>query len=146
MMTCRPTSAFAPTFASFPEMQRLMGAFVSPQPVRAAAFHPPVNVWEDEHALHIESELPGYTLENLNITTLGDELTIAGSRQVTTPGNSAYLRRERGAGTNQFTRTLKIGIPFDSEKVQASLKQGVLTITLPKVAAAKPRKIEVKTA
>jgi HSP20 family protein len=150
MMTSRPTATFAPTFApafsSFPEMERLMGAFVSPQPARAAAFHPPVNVWEDEHALHVESELPGYTLENLNITTLGDELTIAGSRQVSTPENNAYLRRERSAGATEFSRTLKIGIPFDAEKVQASLKQGVLTITLPKVAAAKPRKIEVKTA
>lgn len=146
MITCRPTSAFAPAFASFPEMERLMESFVGTQPTRAGAFYPPVNVWEDEHALHVESELPGYTLANLDISTLGDELTIAGSRTASTPENSAYLRRERMAGATEFRRTLKIGIPFDAEKVQASLKQGVLTVTLPKAVAVKPRKIEVRQA
>jgi HSP20 family protein len=149
MITSRANSAFGPAFAAFPEMERLMGAFVAPPvpPAReAGAFHPPVNVWEDEQSLYIESELPGYTLEHLDISTLGDELTIAGARQEATHENSVYLRRERGAGTTEFKRTLKIGIPFDAEKVQASLKNGVLTIVLPKAPAAKARKIEVKTA
>ncbi len=144
MMTCRPNASFGATFATFPEVERLMGAFAAParQPQE---FHPPVNVWEDAAALHIESELPGYTLANLDITTLGDELTIAGSREEATPGHSAYLRRERG-GAAQFKRTLRIGIPFDAEKVSASLKNGVLTVTLPKVEPVKARKIEVRPA
>ncbi len=144
MLTCRPSAAFVPAFASFPEVERLMNAFVAPV-ARPGAFHPPVNAWEDDAAVHVESELPGYTLADLDITTLGDELAIAGTRAEPAAESAVYLRRER-AEPVQFKRTLRIGIPFDADKVAASLRNGVLSITLPKAAAAKARKIEVRGA
>jgi HSP20 family protein len=135
-------------FAAAPEVERLMSSFfASPQggaPASGRAV-PALNVWENEHALHVEAELPGYSLENLEITTLGNELTIAGSRTEATPENATFHRRERTTGgTSQFKRTLRIGVPIDAEKIAAKLEQGVLTVTLPKAEAAKPRKIEVK--
>jgi HSP20 family protein len=144
MLTCRPSAAFMPTFADFPELHRLMGAMVAP--AQPGSLFPPVNVWEDERALHVESELPGYTLENIDITMLGDELTIAGSRREPPVENAVHLRRERAAATAEFRRSLRIGIPIDADKIQATLRQGVLSIIVPKVEAAKPRKIEVKPA
>jgi HSP20 family protein len=143
-----------PEMPVFPEIERLMGTFLggpeaggfaSFTPRAVANAFPPVNVWEDENAVHIESELPGFTMENLDISAHGDELTIAGSREETLPENVTVLRSERASyGSTSFKRTLRIGVPFDSDKVEATLRHGVLSILLPKAEAAKPRKIQIK--
>ena len=133
-------------------MDRLVDAFfASPGALaqREAPF-PALNVWEDEQALHVEAELPGYTMGDLEIATLGNELTIAGSRgepPLTHPENVQFHRRERRAGgAAGFKRALRIGVPVNTDLVRATLAGGVLTVTLPKAEAAKPRKIEVKAA
>ncbi|HMN42535.1 MAG TPA: Hsp20/alpha crystallin family protein [Phycisphaerales bacterium] len=146
MLTCRVPGMFN-EFAAAPEVERLMSSFfASPTATGGAAqAFPPLNVWEDADSLHVEAELPGFSMENLEITTLSNELTIAGSRSEAAPENATFHRRERAAGgSSQFRRTLRIGVPIDADQVTARLEQGVLTVTLPKAAAAKPRKIEVK--
>jgi HSP20 family protein len=135
-------------FAAMPDVSRMMDSFFATTPGRTAGrLFPAVNVWEDEQALYIEAELPGYALEDLDISTLGNEVTIAGTRTETAPEEATFHRRERmTSGASQFKRTLRIGVPIEVEKVLAKLEQGVLTITLPKAEAAKPRRIQVKAA
>jgi len=141
LMTARPEVAF-------PSMETLMDTFLAGTATRpGATTFPAINVWEDEQALHVEAELPGYSMSDVDITTLGNELTIAGSRRGATPDNVHFRRRERDAGgAAGFKRTLRIGVPIDTEKVKATLVSGVLTVTLPKAEAAKPRKIEIRGA
>lgn len=104
--------------------------------------YPALNAWEDAQALHVEAELPGFRIEDLEITMKGNELTISGTRADAAIEGATLHRRERPSGS--FSRTLRIGTEVDAGAVSASLKHGVLTVTLPKAEAAKPRKIEVK--
>ncbi len=104
---------------------------------------PPINVWEDEQNVYVESEVPGLAMSELDISLTAGELSIRGRREPHAEQEGVtYHRRERTSG--EFQRTLRIGVPIDHEKVGASLTQGVLLVTLPKAEAAKPRKIEVK--
>ena len=104
---------------------------------------PAVNVWENTENLFVEAEVPGLKAEDLDITVVGDELTIKGQRPDELEGDPAFHRRERGVGS--FTRVVRLTSEVDADKVQASLNDGVLLLTLPKAEAAKPRKIQVKT-
>jgi HSP20 family protein len=103
---------------------------------------PSMNAWEDANNLYIEAELPGFRIEDLEITLTGSELTISGTRNVANPEGATFYRRERPSGS--FSRTVRIGTDVDGSKVNAALVNGVLTITLPKAEAVKPRKIDVK--
>ncbi len=110
---------------------------------RTAAEFPAVDIWEDENDLFLEAELPGMELDDLEIyVTQGNQLTIKGKR---TPPEveGTWHRRERGFG--EFTRVITLPVDVDADKVEATLKHGVLTVRLPKVAEARVRKIPVKT-
>jgi HSP20 family protein len=109
-----------------------------------ARLFPPVNVWQDEQALYVEAELPGFEMDNIDVTILENRLTISGKREIQWPEQASVLRQERRIG--EFSRTFNLPVEIDADKVQANFEHGVLTITLPKAAAAQPRKIEVKPA
>jgi HSP20 family protein len=102
---------------------------------------PAMNVWEDEGAFYIESELPGMSMNDVDVTVLDDQVTIKGTRTLTEPENGRILRRERRGGTFNRTWTLPTAVAADG--VSATLKDGVLLVTLPKAPQAKPRRIEV---
>lgn len=108
---------------------------------RARAF-PAVNVWEDGECLYAQAEVPGLSMNDLEILVVGNELTIKGNRKMPDESKVAFHRRERGVG--EFARVLTLPVEVNAEKVDASLKDGVLTITLPKSEAARPRKISIK--
>lgn len=110
---------------------------------RSVRAFPALNAWEDAQNLYLEAELPGFRIEDLDITLANNELTISGKREDLTPEGATFVRRERASGS--FLRTLRISTDVDAANVGASLINGVLTITLPKAEAAKPRKISVKT-
>jgi HSP20 family protein len=103
---------------------------------------PPMNVWEQENAFFIEAELPGYQMDDISVTVLGDEVTIKGERKAEEVDGATYLRRERRGGS--FTRTWTLPAEINADKVEASLRHGVLLVTLPKAEKALPRRIEVK--
>lgn len=106
---------------------------------------PALNVWHDEKAFHIEAELPGFTMENIDISLVGPELTLTASRRVdSSDEGAAFLRRERVSGS--FSRTIRLPVTVDAEKVSARLTNGVLAVSLPKAAEALPRRIAVTTA
>ncbi len=123
------------------EMNALFNAATSAAagPLPTAA----MNVWEDDTRYFIEAELPGFRMEDLEVSVLGDEVTIKGHRTFAEPADAAYLCRERRAGT--FTRSFTLPNPMQAEQVEASLTDGVLLITLPKTPAVQPRKIAVKS-
>lgn len=105
---------------------------------------PAVNLWEDESSIHAEAEVPGLRMDDLDLHVVGNELAIKGARREDELAGVAYHRQERGAG--QFGRVIRLPVEVDASKVQATLKDGVLTVTLPKAEAARPRRIEVRYA
>ena len=124
------------------DMNRLFSSLGRDWPMLAASY-PPMNVWQDGDNLYLEAELPGMDLSDLEIYVIGgDQLTIKGERKPVQVDRAVWLRRERGFG--KFSRVMTLPIPVDADNVQAKLAQGVLSITLPKSADAKPKKIAVK--
>jgi HSP20 family protein len=101
-----------------------------------------LNVWEDAQTFYVETEVPGIPMENIDVNLTASELTIKGSRTVEAAGDDVVThRRERASG--EFTRSIRLSTPIDAEKATASLKHGVLLITLPKAAEARARRIAV---
>jgi HSP20 family protein len=106
--------------------------------------YPAVNTWEDEKSFFVEAEVPGLKREEIEISVLGNELRISGGTEKEEEEKSAkFHRRERFVG--KFSRVLRFPCEIDNGKVEAKYEAGILTIALPKAAAALPRKIEVKS-
>ena len=128
------------------EMEKLLTDFFGPQgfgsPAGTARGFPPVNVWEDSENLFAEAELPGVKPEDVDVLVVGRELTIKGKRAAGDVPETAFHRRERGTG--DFSRVVPLPVEVDADRVQARMANGVLTITLPKAAAARPKKVQVK--
>lgn len=103
---------------------------------------PALNVWEDGDRLMAEAELPGLRLEDIEVLVVGNELTIKGRRPTPAEIKGSVHRQERGVG--EFARTITLPVEIDAEKVEATLKNGVLTVLLPKAEPAKARKIAVR--
>ena len=141
--------AFYPTRSIFRnEIDGLLASLFEPRrlgaaPLRArhSAVFPMINVTEADEGFKLEAELPGVSLEDLDVSVIGRELKISGERQATTRENYRVHRRE--ISTGKFTRTLTFPCDLEADAVKASFKNGVLTLELPKAATAKPRKIQV---
>jgi HSP20 family protein len=123
-------------------MNRLFASFNQQWPGLSSGY-PAINVCQDADNLYAEAELPGVDLSDLEIlVTGGDQLSIKGERKPVNGKEGVWLRRERPFG--RFARLLTLPVDVDADKVQARLANGVLTLTLPKSEAAKPKKISVK--
>jgi len=146
-MLTRTMNPFAALTELRREMDRLFeglaprfdGGFLWSQPT----VFPALNVWEDGDCVYAEAEIPGVNRDSLEVYAVGNELTIKGNRKTREGEELLYHRRERGTG--EFTRVVTLPVDINAEGVQAALKDGVLTITLPKADEAKPKKITVKT-
>lgn len=103
---------------------------------------PPVNLWEDDQSLYLEAEVPGFDVADLEIMVSGRMLTLKGERKASFAPRT-YQRQERGVG--RFARELELPYAIEDGGVQAQLSHGVLTVTLPKAAEARPRKIAVQS-
>lgn len=126
------------------EMNRLFDRWGNGMRPFGRSGYPLLNLWEDDNQLYVEAELPGMDLEDLEIYVTGDnQLSIKGQRKQPELQRGTWHRQERIH--EPFARLIELPSPVDSEKVSAELKHGVLTVTLPKREAARPRRIEVKT-
>ncbi|MBL1217968.1 MAG: Hsp20/alpha crystallin family protein [Planctomycetes bacterium] len=134
-------AAFGPFGRLIGDLDRELDAMRS-QTRYAAPASPLINLWEDDRAFHLEAEVPGLTMESLEITVEGDELTISGKRELPCTADTVCHRRERIEGA--FKRSIRLATQVKTDEVEASLKNGVLAITLPKSEQALPRRIEVK--
>ena len=127
------------------EMNRLFERFFgSDLPGSAAGVFPPVNVYQDGDDIIVTAELPGIESSEIKIDVEEDGLQIQGERKIEKEGeNLCYHRREREGGS--FSRKLSFKTKIDKDKTTASLKNGILKITLPKSKESRPKKIDVKT-
>jgi len=140
-------------------IEDVFGARVQSAPqVGGGRGNPPLDVWEENDDFFVTLEVPGATQGEVQITALGRELTLAGDRGVLEQpadpeGENAgsegeatepvYYHHERSTGP--FHRVIRFPFDIDVEHVEGSLIAGVLTVRVPKVASAKPRKIEIGT-
>jgi len=104
---------------------------------------PPVNVSCDSQKVVVTAEIPGVKPEDLDLSVQGEVLTLSGSRgPEKLEGDERFRRHERGHGA--FLRTVALPFAVDGDKVEASCVNGVLSVSLPRSEASRPRKIEIK--
>lgn len=113
-------------------------------PAERPAMAPPVNIVEDDAGITLSADLPGATREALSIRVDGDTLTIEAPIQLGEAANLEPLYVERRAG--RYLRSFTLSRELDSTRIDAALKDGVLTLRLPKLEQARPRRIEVRAA
>jgi HSP20 family protein len=122
------------------ELDRLFGD-LERAPSFAQSFAPQVSFEDTGEALRLRAELPGLTEKDIDINVTSNVLTVKAARKTETPEGYTAHRRERQSFS--FAQSYELPTRVDPEKVQASLKQGVLTLTLPKVAEVQPKKVTV---
>ena len=109
----------------------------------AAGVFPLMNVTEDKDNYYVRAELPGIKAGDLDISVTGDALSISGERKLHGEDKKAqYHRRERESG--KFSRIISLPAQMDTNKVEARCTDGILTVTMPKSEAAKPKQIVIK--
>jgi len=146
MLLNRMMNDFAPLMQLQGQVNRLFDGFFEELPAARpyAAGYPALNTWEDGDHAYVEAELPGLSMDDLDVSVCGREVTIKGERKLAEPQGASWHRRERSWG--QFTRTVTLPWDIDAEKVEAKLRDGVLTVRLPKAESAKPRKVKLLNA
>lgn len=124
---------FSQFFADWEQSGTSLGAYV-----------PAMDLLEQDDQLIVKAELPGMTAEDIDISVQGNVLTLRGEKKEERNEEGKrfhYVERRSG----MFHRTLSLPTEVDAENINASYRDGVLTIKLPKSEAAKPRRIAVKT-
>ena len=105
---------------------------------------PAIDVAEDEDSIHVRAEVPGCDAEDIDISVYGNTLTISGEKKIKEEKKEkGYYHIESSYGT--FRREITLPTDVDNEKVDATCKEGILTITMPKAAKAKTVKVKVKS-
>ena len=132
-------------FGAFYDFPRLINSLLvemdSPSSMlRAKINFPPLNISETEEAVFIKALIPGAAIADVELTLSDSILAIKGEIQIK---QGKYHRQERPTGP--FSRVVNINVPVDRDNVKAVMKDGVLTITLPKIQASKPRTVHIQT-
>ena len=97
-----------------------------------------VDIYEEDEAFVLRTAVPGLSAEDLNVQILGDVVRIEGEYRTS---EGEHLLRELPEG--KFIRTLCLPSEVDADGVEASIENGILALTLPKIEAARPKKIKV---
>ncbi len=103
---------------------------------------PAFDVRETEDAYLIEADLPGFDEDDVDVSVSGNRLTVSGKRENKSESKrESYYYSERSYGS--FSRSFVLPDGTDSERIEADMKNGVLTLQVPKAAATQPRKIQL---
>jgi HSP20 family protein len=125
------------------EMNSLVRDFFGADPFRGPFLSPATDVHEEEKAYVVKTEVPGLTVEDIKIAVEGDQLVISGEkRREVEKKDTTYHHTERSYGS--FERRLTLTEKVDRETIDASYRDGVLTVRVPKAEVAKPREITIK--
>jgi len=130
------------------EVNRLFGTFFGRSAQAGPSersWAPAADMYETKDELVIKADLPGMSDKDVQVSITGDLLSLKGKRvesEVVQP--EQYFRAERWTGPVE--RTFQLPIPVQTDKVRASYRDGVLTVTLPKVEAVKPKEIKIDVA
>ena len=130
--------------ASFRQFEDALTHFFT-EPQSNRPWSPLVDIYETDNELVLKADVPDVDLKDIDVRVENQTLTIAGERKFEKQDSGkGYHRMERSYGN--FVRSFAVPSAFDTEKISAAFHNGVLTVTLPKKEAAKPRqvKIEVK--
>jgi HSP20 family protein len=139
-MTERGMSAMTEKEMPFRGKQEVQGAG---EPTKGGfTFVPAVDIFESEEALTLVADLPGVSPEGIRIDLKDDQLTVAGVADDPSDPQERVLLKEYETG--HYLRQFALGEVIDQSRISAQLKNGVLTLVLPKVEKAKPRRIEIK--
>ncbi|MDP8921945.1 MAG: Hsp20/alpha crystallin family protein [Chloroflexota bacterium] len=109
----------------------------------ASAATIPTNVWETGDGYQVALLVPGVDPESVELTALGNTITVSGSLAVNQPEGARAIWQE--FGPSRFRRQIGLPSDLDSEKVQAAYRNGVLLLTVPKAEHAKPRQIKIQS-
>ncbi len=122
---------------------RFRSAFL---PARGARQYPLINLAEDRDHVYVEALAPGIDPESVDLAVVRNVLTISGEKRRLPEDlqTEAIHRSERAAG--KFVRSIELPMEIDPDQVEAAYQHGVLKVTLPKAAAAKPKQISVSVA
>ncbi|MBI4285495.1 MAG: Hsp20/alpha crystallin family protein [Chloroflexi bacterium] len=145
----RPRPALAP-WRPFEEMERLMESAFRGWPTlweRAPgdgmAWAPSIDVFDKKDSIVVRAELPGMKKEEIDVKVEGNTMIIGGERKASTEVKEEdYYRSEMVYG--KFTRSITLPSTVDAARIEATYKDGILEVNLPKTEAAKPKKIEIK--
>lgn len=125
------------------ELERVLGDFERSAPSFAPATGG-VTFDDDGNQFVLRADVPGLTENDFQISLANNTLTLRGERKLEAPEGHSVHRRERSP--YRFAKSYELPARVDGDKVTATLKNGVLTLTLPKAAEAQPRQISVKAA
>lgn len=103
----------------------------------------PVDIRADDEAYVVTALLPGISSDDLTIQVVNDTLTIQGVLNHDRDEKAAYILQERPSG--KFCRVINLPEPVDSNRAEADLKNGVLTLRIPKAEEARPKTIKITT-
>ena len=112
------------------------------QQQQAAPLVPPVDIVEDAEGITVKADLPGVARDNLSIGVDGDTLTIEAAVSLGEPANIRPVYAEVRAA--QYKRSFVLSRDLDTGRIDANLRNGVLTLRVPKAEQAKPRRIDVR--
>ena len=104
-------------------------------------FTPPIDIYENDEGLVLYADLPGVSLDSLDLQVQDNKLTLFGRVQTKIPQNSAPIHQEYHEG--DFLRSFILSEEVDHDQITAKLTNGVLRVFLPKAPKSKPRKIEI---
>jgi HSP20 family protein len=123
------------------EMNRMLSRYAYP----SSSDFPAFNIWGAPDQAVVTTEIPGIEPESIDISVAGSTLTVRGSReQEAAREGESYHRRERWYG--KFSKTIELPFTIQADKVEARFAKGILSITLPRSEAEKPKKVMVKSA
>jgi len=129
-------------FSPFAEFEQELGRLFGGTANAGSSLSAPLDVSEDTDKLTVVVDLPGVRKEDIQIAFEDGVLTLGAERKPSTEvKEDGYLRRERHAG--RYERRLVVRTPINIEGIKAVQRDGVLTVTLPKSEAAKPKQISV---
>jgi len=125
------------------ELDRMIGTAFGDEPGLTTGVYPPVNVFDAGDAYVVKAEVPGVDASHIEVEVQEDALTLRGERVFSEPAaEAAFHRRERPEG--QFRRVVRLPGHVASSEIKADLRDGVLTVRLPKAEEARPRKVAIQ--
>lgn len=104
---------------------------------------PLVDILETENDVTVRMDVPGVDKESIDVQLTGETLAVRGERSFERGEGENVIHVERPYG--QFVRSFTIGVPVQTDRVQANYRDGVLSITLPKAEQVKPRKVQIQS-
>lgn len=117
--------------------------FGHPTPSEPMVFTPPIDIFETDDGLVLHADLPGVTVETLELQVQDNRLTLFGKVTPSLPEGAQLVHQEYHVGN--FLRSFILSDEVDHDRITARLNQGVLEVFLPKAARTEPRRIQVNS-